>query len=170
MTDPDNAMNYEENYHCLPDSELSKDRASRDSVHAAVRLLPCPFCGEATLESALTGIATLSGGRKVAVFCHSCFSEGPTAELIEDAKAKWNDRTPHIWMPISTAPKDGTRIIGFADGEYATVQFSFGYWNLCVAGTLATDSEWWPTHWMPLPVMPNVPHQARRAAGEELAG
>ena len=32
-------MNYEENYHCKPDSELRKTPTARDSVDAPVRLL-----------------------------------------------------------------------------------------------------------------------------------
>jgi len=70
------------------------------------------------------------------------------------------------WKPIETAPKDGTNILGFANGEITTVSwFSWkldpadyndknGHWTLCVSGPNADDGEWWPSHWMPLPKPP----------------
>ena len=58
------------------------------------------------------------------------------------------------WEPIETAPKDEAAILGFADGEMTTVAWNQGYWSLCVPGAYAEDGEWWPTHWMKLPVPP----------------
>lgn len=63
------------------------------------------------------------------------------------------------WQPIETAPKDGTPILGFADGEITTVEWFqigaiAGYFTLCVCGPWAVDGEWNPTHWMPLPNPP----------------
>ena len=57
------------------------------------------------------------------------------------------------WQPIETAPKDGTPILGFADGKQAIVEW-LEYWKLCVWGSFADDGKWWPTHWMPLPPPP----------------
>lgn len=68
------------------------------------------------------------------------------------------------WQLIETAPKDGTPILGFADGEMTTVSWLKpkytlegynGYWNLIVCGSYAEDGEWWPEYWMPLPEVPN---------------
>lgn len=58
------------------------------------------------------------------------------------------------WQTIDTAPKDGTPILGLSNGEMATVRWRVeggGYWDLCVCGTSASDGEWWPSLWMPLP-------------------
>lgn len=62
------------------------------------------------------------------------------------------------WMPIDTAPKNGTPILGAIDtGVITTVQWVWdlqsdtGYWNLCVSGAFAENGEWTPQYWMPLP-------------------
>ena len=66
----------------------------------------------------------------------------------------------HLWQPISTAPRDGTPILGFEPfGDMA--------WSMAV---IVPDGEDWgkhetygpsdemmwfaPTHWMPLPEAP----------------
>jgi hypothetical protein len=66
-----------------------------------------------------------------------------------------------MWNPIETAPKTGEPILGFAEGEMATVKWhptkykgDSEYWTLVVCGSYAEDGEWWPTHWMPLPAPP----------------
>ena len=60
------------------------------------------------------------------------------------------------WKPINTAPKDGTPILGHANGVMTTVKWwnSFGCWELIECGTHANGGEWWPTDWMPLPEPP----------------
>lgn len=62
------------------------------------------------------------------------------------------------WQPITTAPKDGTPILGCAEGTITVVRwFSMGeYWNLEVTGAGAEDGEWNPTHWRPLPEPPKT--------------
>ena len=61
------------------------------------------------------------------------------------------------WQPIEAAPKDRTAILGYAVGDMAVVQWSTGFyasfWSLLVYGD-AKDTEWWPTHWCPLPEPP----------------
>lgn len=65
------------------------------------------------------------------------------------------------WHPIETAPRDGTPILGYADGIQTTVQWNalagqeYGWWNLVETGAYAEDGQWTPTHWMPLPPGPN---------------
>ena len=67
------------------------------------------------------------------------------------------------WLDIKAAPKDGRPILGYAQGDMATVYwFQWkvgdrydGYWNLCVSGTFTEDDEWNPEFWMPLPDPPN---------------
>lgn len=62
------------------------------------------------------------------------------------------------WQPISTAPKDGTDILGYDGYQMTTVTwFEIGkWWSLVAPGSYAEDSEWTPTHWMPLPEPPEV--------------
>jgi hypothetical protein len=55
-----------------------------------------------------------------------------------------------LWKPVETAPRDGTHILGIADGIMTTVYFA-DYFQLVVCGAHAEDGEWWPTHWMELP-------------------
>ncbi len=60
------------------------------------------------------------------------------------------------WKPIATAPKDGTSVLGLKDGVMATVRWMGieQYWTLCVPGTFTLYHDWDPTHWMPLPPLP----------------
>ena len=67
------------------------------------------------------------------------------------------------WQTIDTAPRDGTPILGWVDGEYSTVAWwsspkidsPGGWWSLCIPGSYAEDGEWNPTHWMSLPDAPS---------------
>ena len=56
-----------------------------------------------------------------------------------------------IWQPIETAPKDGTLILGRDGDEYAVCYFWDNYWTLQVTGAFASDGEWWPKEWTPIP-------------------
>lgn len=59
------------------------------------------------------------------------------------------------WMPIASAPKDGTRIIGWLKG-CSPYQY---YWNLTEKAWLqdhSTGHPWQPTHWQPLPAQPTA--------------
>jgi hypothetical protein len=65
------------------------------------------------------------------------------------------------WQPIETAPRDGTHVLGYEDGEMTVIHWSDhpptssykgGYWN----NIYCNDGEWWPTHWMPLPPPPTT--------------
>ena len=60
------------------------------------------------------------------------------------------------WQPIETAPKDGTPVLGYRDGDMATVEWraTWGEWVLAVPGAYAEDDDWKPSHWMPLPNPP----------------
>lgn len=74
------------------------------------------------------------------------------------------------WQTIETAPMDGTPILGFADGDMTTVAWFGGtdgvdgYWSLVVSGWNASNSEWNPTHWMPLPDAPAL-HDTKGITG-----
>lgn len=64
------------------------------------------------------------------------------------------------WQPIETAPKDGTKILGYDDGDilvmvFETDQDGAGGWYIELSERAYTDvPEWTPTHWMPLPEPP----------------
>lgn len=56
------------------------------------------------------------------------------------------------WRPIETAPKDGTKVVVYDEGDvwiaywYRTSPQLFGWW--------AIDHGVNPTHWLPLPPPP----------------
>ena len=58
------------------------------------------------------------------------------------------------WQPIETAPRDGTHILGFGDGNSEVIQWSTSYGGtdgwFCVGKLIDYDA----THWMPLPDLP----------------
>ena len=79
------------------------------------------------------------------------------------------------WQPIETAPRDGTKFIGFGkpayrmpDGAYQTYWSSFGEGSIARLDFKAGNgpeggfwyeetnriNTWRPTHWMPLPPPP----------------
>ncbi len=79
-----------------------------------------------------------------------------------------------MWKPIETAPKDGTPILGYADGEMTTVQWIVpemypdnGYWGLVICGSHPEDGEWNPTHWDDLPDSPES--EQGRADGRKVS-
>ena len=55
------------------------------------------------------------------------------------------------WLPIETAPKDGTAILGWWDGECMIVDWCVVVerWGSTHDGEDMFEPE--PTHWMPLP-------------------
>lgn len=72
------------------------------------------------------------------------------------------------WLPIESAPKDGTRVflwIEWSDvpvvGEFShkrwwadTEHYEVSCGTYCYGGTVSSDKNMKPTHWMPLPVAP----------------
>ena len=60
------------------------------------------------------------------------------------------------WQPVSTAPKDGSAILAWAEGTTTTVYWDEGLesWELCQCGAFADSGEFWPQYWMPLPAAP----------------
>lgn len=142
-------------------------------------MLPCPFCGSVDIVM-WDGVGTQADlecndcgcGRHVQVID---LFEGPAKDrplldaqacypddLVEIAKRhlrdEWNMRADQ-WQPISTAPRDGTRILTFGlkegqprqcitwwrRGQDAKGYIGWGEWH---------PELWPPTHWMPLPALP----------------
>lgn len=58
------------------------------------QLKPCPFCGGNNVE-------LVNGDISFWINCVDCFTEGPLAEIEEQAKDKWNTRAS-TWHPIRT--------------------------------------------------------------------
>lgn len=73
----------------------------------------------------------------------------------EIAALKSSSPSPQTWQPISTAPKDGTKLLLlWGDGKkdtgfwWTADRFSTGHWHI------AGEEDREPTHWMPLPSSP----------------
>ena len=65
------------------------------------------------------------------------------------------------WQPISTAPKDGTRVMVWMNDKYASNQHAFAKLWFYADGRLGGGAEgysgdWSISHWMPLPPPPIV--------------
>ena len=64
------------------------------------------------------------------------------------------------WQPIETAPKDGTKILGYdpsiiyPEERMAVMDFSIIGWAACVGE--GDYERYSPTHWMPIPEAPNA--------------
>ena len=59
------------------------------------------------------------------------------------------------WQQIATAPKDGTRILGWSqDDDQAIIQWSCKRWDVVHDWESYAWSDYYPTHWMPLPEPP----------------
>ena len=63
---------------------------------------------------------------------------------------------PSVWMDISTAPKDGTRILAYwrGNGDQEVVYWSIG--QSCWFDTVAGIETVAPTHWTHLPTPPKA--------------
>lgn len=59
------------------------------------------------------------------------------------------------WQFIDTAPKDGTPILGFVDKVMYVCWWDGLGWSFFVDGR-GSRFAFFPTHWMPLPMPPEV--------------
>lgn len=59
------------------------------------------------------------------------------------------------WQDIDTAPKDGTKVLGFDSGiqEFLVVWYEDNGWT-----GVMDDQRWmfFPTHWLPIPEAPQA--------------
>lgn len=60
------------------------------------------------------------------------------------------------FMPIATAPRDGTNILALKDGVMAIVRWLpvEQIWAPYIPGTITLYQDWDPQMWMPLPPLP----------------
>lgn len=67
----------------------------------------CPFCGDWGAEVAESAVPSIQGGQKQAVYCNTCFCEGPTSETEKGAVEAWNRRAaltlPEGYVLINSA-------------------------------------------------------------------
>lgn len=130
------------------------------------QIKPCPFCGCEDAELADSEVPKIDGrGKKQAVFCNSCFCEGPTADHESDALELWNRRFPG-WMDIESAPVNQSVLIYIPNAEHygpgiyrgMLVDMGTGKRWMTTALSMGRDcgETWSPTHWMPLPAAPDA--------------
>lgn len=118
---------------------------------SAIELKPCPFCGAEPESGAWDEYG-------LAIQCSSNLSKCPINPACSgyDHQAtieRWNTRAPQ-WQPIETAPKDGTHLLLFGDGDMVVAYFNVGYgtWD---DGDHHDDIQGL-THWQQLPAAPEV--------------
>lgn len=68
------------------------------------------------------------------------------------------------WLPIETAPKDGTQILAFARAKLSGDFFGVTQWADAEPAFNSVAGWFWeyairPTHWMPLPDPPTPREQ-----------
>ena len=73
------------------------------------------------------------------------------------------------WLPIHTAPRDGTRVIVWIDDRHFRGCAFASVWffpdGRLGGGAEGFNGQWNITHWMPLPKSPNsmINHQSQQA-------
>ena len=129
-------------------------------------LLDCPFCGnQAKLVPECLGHWEIT--------CTNCACVSQSEDSKEKAITAWNTRSP-TWMPIESAPKDGTIVILKAGDWYFEAYWDFidsdtgpmwlaqnegvhpPSWHdgACWSNNADEEQSELPTHWLPLPLPP----------------
>jgi hypothetical protein len=126
-------------------------------------LKPCPFCGEDAEHVHVCAYEEI-----VRCTNECCFVRPSiTCELPEECFELWNTRAAgasegQAWQPIATAPRDGSNILirfgrdGISQAKYVAGTphpWKFIDTNDGITWLInhAVDTEYGPTHWMPLP-------------------
>ena len=106
---------------------------------------PCPHCDDDHVKAACLAPFGVYGGCRSA---RVAFDAGAAWAEVKRLKAEiaWLN-TEQAWRPIETAPTDGTRIMLLLPETY-NYRIVTGQWVDAPRGT--SD----PTHWMPLPKVP----------------
>jgi hypothetical protein len=112
--------------------------------------ITCPACGGIVRQ---TASATLS----LALWQHwnwACESSPPVAD------------SP-TWLPIKSAPKDGTEVLVWDGDERYVAKFTGSINHFCWRYQTYVAMSPEPTHWMPLPSAPSASAAASQERGAE---
>lgn len=80
-----------------------------------------------------------------------------------ESNVKNRAENEHVWLPIETAPKDGTSILAYHEnhGYVGIVVFKDNEWELVDVANQPVGIGFYPTHWSPIP-----PSQALSGKGD----
>lgn len=125
-------------------------RAAIDAALAARGAVPAGL-PEIDYEALIK--AAYARDKKWAQGTNGCIAFKHGAEWFRDQVASAPQQVAQPWMPIETAPKDGTRVLLVIDhGEWGDKIWT-GLWaNGWMVSYGKTSNP--PTHWMPLPAEP----------------
>lgn len=138
---------------------MSNEQASPSPAQASSD--PAEICAEMAREAATRAARNNSlaqeDGDEFALGAAAQFSA--QVDALREAERRIRTRLS-AWLPIDSAPKDGTRILAFFPDESDWYQFSVCCWS-------ARNGAWWgcspsasgvcdshPLFWMPLPTAP----------------
>ena len=139
--------------------------------------IPAPAEVEKLVDDLLSVSKQLGQSEARGLYDHIEPAEVAINDLKSRLLAALSNTTPYLsgdvkgWLPIETAPKDGTRIMlgyfpDYMDGKQQGGHPQIAWWNdtknlWCSGlGFLKAKGAFSPTHWMPLPEPPD------RKAGE----
>ncbi len=83
------------------------------------------------------------------IHCSKCKAMTDYYEDPEEAAVAWNDRTPEPWLPIETAPKDGTEVLLQVFDCNGDPFIEIGHWGLLA---YLTQHFWLDRHRCPIEI------------------
>jgi hypothetical protein len=86
------------------------------------------------------------------------------AQKLAEARLKLEELEKGKWQPIDTAPKDGTRVLGWCNaGNDRDCRLTME-WNADRSRWIVSLNAFWefdPTHWQPLPSPPQIMEEGK---------
>jgi len=141
----------------LLDAALAREARLREWAverwHAEVANRPFHNIHRRILDDTWRQVIRYAGGNPVELV-------GPAHDALSPTSSQ------DLWLPIDSAPKDGSPILVNAGAEITTARWrptpsqANGYWALCIYGDFASSDEVVPdpTHWQPLPPCKETRH------------
>lgn len=130
-----------------------------------VELKPCPFCGGAPYiqnDTDIDGcywswVSCRCGARTRGKWSSSSANTCP--QFYAEVRDEWNTRhgagDVEAWLPIESAPDDGTPFLAYLPKEGRTIQVGWQNKNGVMAIGSSFSFDLTPaTHWRPLPAAP----------------